>query len=112
MVGLARQHEIGTGYRIDQLLRRQLVTQRLRVLIGSHAHLIHDAAEAFVIKLAVRLEGLGLEDGLFHLVVADAQAQFTGILIQQRFIDQTVQHLLTHGLHVVFVGRQLGELIA
>jgi hypothetical protein len=35
-----------------------------------------------------------------------------GILIQQRFVDKTVQRLLTQGFHVPFVRRQLRELVA
>ena len=74
--------------------------------------MINDTAEALVIKFAIRLESLGLEDSLLDLVVADIKAQFTGVLIEQRLVNQTVQHLLTHGLHVIFIGRQFRKLIA
>ena len=106
LVGFARQHKVGTGYGVDQLLSRQLITKRLRVLIRRHPHLINNTAEALVIKFAIRLESLGLEDSLLHLVVADVETQLAGILIEQRLVNQTVQHLLTHGLHVIFIGRQ------
>ncbi len=112
LIGLARQHEVGTRNGVNQLLRGQLVTQRLGVLIGGHPHLGDNTAETLVVELTVRLERLGLEDRLLHLLIADAEAQLAGILIQKRLIDQAVQHLLAHGFHVVFVRRQLGELIA
>ena len=107
LVGFARQHKVGTGYGVDQLLSRQLITKRLRVLIRRHPHLINDTAEALVIKFAIRLESLGLEDRLLDLVIADIETELTGVLIEQRFVNQTVQHLLTHGLHVIFISRQL-----
>ena len=106
------EHEISTHNSIDELLGSQLVTQRLRVLIGGHAHLVDDAVVTRVIKFAVRLEGLRGENGFFHLLVADAEAQFFGILVQQRFVDKTVQRLLAQGLHIPFVRRQLRELVA
>ena len=112
LIGLARQHEVGTRNGVNQLLRGQLVTQRLGVLIGGHPHLGDNTTETLVVELTVRLERLGLEDRLLHLLIADAEAQLAGILIQKRLIDQAVQHLLAHGFHVVFVRRQLGELIA
>jgi len=35
-----------------------------------------------------------------------------GVLVQQRFINQAAQHLLTHALHIGFVAGQLGEPLA
>ena len=106
------EHEIGAHNGIDELLGGQLVTQCLSVLIGRHPHLIDDAVVTRVVEFTVRLEGLRGEDGFFHLLIADAKAQFFGILIKQRFVDKTVQCLLAQGLHVPFVRRQFRELVA
>ena len=111
-IRFAFEHEIGANNGIDELLGGQLVTQRLRVLIGRHPHLVDDAVVTRVVEFTVRLEGLRGEDGFFHLLIANAKAEFFGILIQQRFVDKTVQRLLTQGLHIPFVCCQFRELVA
>ncbi len=88
------------------MLSGKLVTQRLSVLIGRHSHLIHNRVIAVVVKLTVHLKSGSGENRLLYLLIADAQFQFAGILIQQRFIYQTIQHLLAQAFHITFVGRQ------
>ena len=112
LVGFTFQHKIGTGNTVNQLLGSELVTQRLGVLIGGHPHLVEDTVIAAVIKFAVNLEGWGRENRLFNLLITDTQFQLTSVLIQQRLVDQTIQHLLTQGFHIAFIRCQLGVLIA
>ena len=106
------QHEVGPGNAVDQLLRGELVTQCLSVLIGGHAHLIHNCVVAVVIKFAVNLESRCGENSLLNLIVANVELKLTGVLIQQRFVHKTIQHLLTQRFHITFVRRQLRILIA
>ncbi len=81
-------------------------------MIRRHPHLVHDSVIAGVIEFAVILESRGGENGFLNLIVADAQTDFTGILIQQCFVDETVQRLLAQVFHVPFIRRQFRELIA
>ena len=74
--------------------------------------MIDNRVVAVVIKLAVHLERRRGENGLFNLIVADVELKLAGILIQQRFVNKTIQHLLTQRLHITFVRGQLGVLIA
>ena len=112
LIRLAFEHEIGTRDAADKLLRSQLVTQGLRILVSSHPHLIDNRVVAVVIKLAIDLECRRGENGLLHLFIADAQFEFAGILVKQRFINQTIERLLAQGFHVTFVCRELRVLVA
>lgn len=110
-VGFIFQYKIGIGNVVNQLLGSELVTQRLGVLIGGYFYLVEDIVIAVVIKFVVNLEGWGRENRLFNLFIVDIQFQFTCVLIQQRFVDQTIQYLLTQGFYIVFVRCQFGVLI-
>ena len=106
------QHEIGAHHRVDQLLRGQLVTQCLSVLVSRHTHLVNNAVVTRVVELPIRLESLRREDGFFNLLIADAQTQAFRVLIQQRLVNKAVQRLLTQVFHIAFVGCKFRVLVA
>ena len=72
-VGFTFQHKVGARNAVNQLLGSELITQCLRVLIGTHPHLVEDTVIAAVIELAVNLKRWGCENRLFNLLIADTQ---------------------------------------
>ncbi len=112
MIAFARQNEVAAHHGADQLVSRELITQRLRVLIGAHAHAGDNSVVARVIEFTVALERRVFENRLAHLLIADVEMQRTRILINQRFVNQPLQRALAQLSHILFIGRELRETVA
>ncbi len=112
LAGFAFKHKVGIGDGVDQLLGRQLLTQRFRVAIGGKAHAAQQSVIFRVVELAVGLERLLGENRLLDLIVANRNVEVVDVLIEQRLVHQLRQRLLTHLLHEAVVAGKLRELIA
>ena len=109
LLGLPLEGEFGAQQGAHQLLAHHILTQGVAEHLRRHAGAADQLQVAIVVELAVLGKLRHLHDGLLDLLVADAQAEGAGLVIDQRLIDQPVQHAAAELFHVVGVGGQLIE---
>ncbi|CCJ78365.1 conserved hypothetical protein [Cronobacter muytjensii 530] len=112
LIVFARQNEVAAHNGVNQLVSGQLTTQRLRVLIGAHTHAGDNRVVARVIEFTVFLERRIFENRVAHLFVADLKLERMRILVDQRFVDQTLQYTLAQIGHIFVIGSELRKTIA
>ena len=109
LLGFTLEGELRSQHGAHQLLAHHVLAQGVAEHLGGHAGTANELQVAVIAELAV-LGKLGHgDDGLLDLLIADAQTQGAGLVIDQRLIDQTVQHATAELFHVIGIGGQLVE---
>ncbi len=104
--------EFGAQQGAHQLLTHHILTQGVTEHFGSHTSTTDQLKIAVIVELAVLGKLRHRYDGLLDLFIADAQTQFTGLAVQQRLIDQPIQHATAELFHVIGVRGQLAECLS
>ncbi len=112
LLGFPLEGELGTQQGTHQLLAHHVLTQGVTEHFGGHAGTTDQLQVAIIVELAV-LGKLGHgNDGLFDLFIADPQTQLASLAVQQRLIDQAIQHTAAELFHVIGVRGQLAECLS
>ncbi len=112
LLRFALEGEFGAQQGAHQLLTHHVLTQGVTEHFRSHAGTTDQLQIAVIVELAVLGKLRHGHDGLLDLFVTDTQTQFTGLAVQQRLIDQAIQHTATELFHVIGVRGQLAECLS
>jgi len=109
LLGFTLEGEFGAQHGAHQLLTYHVLAQGVAEHLRRHTGTTDELQVALVAELAVFGEFRHGDDGLLDLLVTDAQAECTSLVIDQCLIDQPIQHATTELFHVVGVRSQLVE---
>ncbi len=90
-------------------MAHHVLAQGLAEHLRGHAGAADELQVAVIVELAIFGKLGHGDDRLLDLLVTDSQTQFMGLAVQQRLIDQSVQHAAAELFHVLGIGGQLAE---